>query len=273
MKISLTIDNKDYSADLSEARSIAISLLPDGEQPSHFGAPACTSETLEGGGFVGDTKRGGSCNVNQLTIIPHCNGTHTESISHIVNEMIPVHQAISSNLFPCVLISVTPSKASEVTDHYTPGFDPDNLVISRRALESALDSFDDSQLEGLVIRTKPNGIEKKVACYDESNYPVYLTADAMRYIVERSVSHLLVDFPSVDKMFDEGMLSNHRIFWRVPPGKTSINESSFLSKTITEMIYAHSYIADGLYLCNLQIPEIVTDAVPSRPELIPLVAL
>ena len=98
MKIDLTIDDKNYGADLSDAKSIAITLLPNGKQPSHFGAPACTSTTLEGEGFIGDTRRGGSCNVNQLSIIPHCNGTHTESIAHIVDDLIPVSSAIKNSL-------------------------------------------------------------------------------------------------------------------------------------------------------------------------------
>ncbi len=56
MQVELTINQIQYSANLGEAMSIAISLKPNGKQPSHFGAPACTSKTLEGDGFIGDTK-------------------------------------------------------------------------------------------------------------------------------------------------------------------------------------------------------------------------
>jgi hypothetical protein len=37
------------------------------------------------------------------------------------------------------------------------------------------------------------------------------------------------------------------------------------NKTITEMIFAPSYLEDGAYLLNLQIPAFVSDAAPSRP--------
>jgi len=265
MKIKLTIDNKNYSADLAQPKSIAITLLPNGEQPSHFGAPACTSETLEGGGFIGDTRRGGSCNVNILSIVPHCNGTHTESVAHIVNQSKPVYRAIDESIFLAVLISVEPVIASSVTDKYLPKLDNDNRVITRKQLESALANYTDSQLTGLAIRTLPNFKSKQTAVYDETNYPVYLTNDAMTYLVERNVKHLMVDFPSVDKMYDDGQLSNHRIFWNIIQGEKNLSSDSTTQKTITEMIFVADDITDGNYLCNLQVPEIDTDAVPSRP--------
>lgn len=271
MKVTLTIDKKNYSANLADARSIAITLLPNGEQPSHFGAPECTSQTLQGDGFVGDTKRGGSCNVNQLTIIPHCNGTHTESIAHIVNDLIPVYSAIEHALFPAVLTTIKPVQAGDVTDTYVPGFDATNYVITRGQLEAALEGYSNSQLQGLVIRTQPNNEEKKSTTYDLDNYPTYLTNDAMSYIVERDIRHLLVDFPSVDKMYDDGKLTNHRIYWKVEFGSAQLNSNSEIRKTISEMVYVDEMIDDGFYLCNLQVPHINTDAVPSNPELIPLI--
>ena len=270
MKIKLTIDNRIYSADLADAKSIAITLLPNGNQPSHFGAPECTSRTLEGDGFVGDTKRGGSCNVNQLTIIPHCNGTHTESIAHIVDDLFRFILRLNKALFPSALVTIKPVQAHGVTDTYVPSFDSSNHVITRDQLQESLKDYSNEQLQGLVIRTKPNDELKKSKNYDLDNYPVYLTNDAMSYIVERGVRHLLVDFPSVDKMYDEGKLSNHRIYWSVELGSTQLNANSDIRKTISEMVYVDEVIDDGFYLCNLQIPHIQTDAVPSNPELIPL---
>jgi hypothetical protein len=37
--------------------------------------------------------------------------------------------------------------------------------------------------------------------------------------------------------------------------------------TITEMIYADSSIADGMYMLNLQVASFRNDAAPSRPVL------
>jgi len=89
----------------------------------------------------------------------------------------------------------------------------------------------------------------------------------MNYIYARGVKHLMVDFPSVDKMYDDGELSNHRIFWNVELGNAELDSNAQTNKSITEMIFADNAIEDGFYICNLQIPEIETDAVPSRPIL------
>jgi len=270
MKIKLTIEQTDYSADLSRPQSIAITLRPNGEQPSHFGAPAASSKPVEVGSFIGDTRRGGSCNASQLTLVPHCNGTHTESIAHITDQKFAVYRAIRQPMFPAVLISVTPKLASETNDSYRAGFDPDNRVIDRAQLESLLARYRDQQLVGLVIRSLPNQPSKKSCVYSSDNYPIYLTNEAMTYLSERTVNHLLVDFPSVDKMYDQGQLSNHRIFWNVAMEQTSQSAVAHFDKTITEMIFIDDKIEDGFYLCDLQIPQIETDAVPSRPLLFKL---
>jgi arylformamidase len=73
--------------------------------------------------------------------------------------------------------------------------------------------------------------------------------------------------PSIDRTFDEGKLSNHRIFWNVAQGSRKLNESSLINNTITEMIYAPDSVTDGFYLLNLQIASFVADASPSRPIL------
>jgi len=267
MKIKLSVGQQSYSADLSQGKSIAITLRPNGEQPNHFGAPECTSETLISGSFIGDTKRDGSCNAKQLTIIPHCNGTHTESISHIVNQLIPVYQSIEESFFPSVLVSIKPEFATKINEEYLPFFDNDNRVITKQQLEKHLESFTNAQLQGVIIRTLPNKTSKKSKVYDKNNYPVFLTNDAMGYLVDRKVKHIMVDFPSVDKMYDDGMLSNHRMFWNVKIDDKNLNNGSNTNKTITEMIFVDDDIKDGFYLCNLQMPEIETDAVPSRPVL------
>jgi len=267
MKFEITIDGKTYSADLNQGQSIAINLVPNEQQPNHFSAPDCTSQTLIDGDFIGDTNRGGSCNVNQLTLIPHCNGTHTESVSHIVNESIAVFEAIDSSLFPCTLISLTPVDALSSKDNYPAGFESGQRVITKHQLQQKLDKLDLKYLQGLVIRTKPNSETKKQSKYDSNNYPPYFTEDAMNYLVSKNVQHLLVDIPSVDKMYDQGRLTNHRIFWNVKANEKRLNANSWTNKTITEMIYVEDNIQDGFYLCNLQTPKMSTDAVPSNPEI------
>ena len=92
--------------------------------------------------------------------------------------------------------------------------------------------------------------------------PPFFTIEAMQYIRDIGVKHLLVDLPSVDRLFDDGHLSCHNIFWNTKEKKYN---SATKNYTITEMIYVDNKIEDGLYLLNLQIPSFVSDAAPSRP--------
>jgi hypothetical protein len=66
----------------------------------------------------------------------------------------------------------------------------------------------------------------------------------------------------VDRLFDEGHLSAHNIFWETKGKKFNLAAQN---KTITEMIFVPDLLDDGHYLLNLQIPAFVSDAAPSRP--------
>ena len=92
----------------------------------------------------------------------------------------------------------------------------------------------------------------------------FFTIEAMSYIVEMGIKHLLVDMPSVDRLFDDGVLSAHNIFWETKSKKLNLNS---LNKTITEMIFVADNIKDGKYLLNLQFAPFIADAAPSRPIL------
>lgn len=98
----------------------------------------------------------------------------------------------------------------------------------------------------------------------------FFSTEAINYISEKGVKHLLVDTPSIDRAFDEGKLSNHRIFWNVAPESRAIGEASLIHNTITEMIYVADEIEDGAYILNLQITSFAADAAPSRPLLFKL---
>lgn len=118
----------------------------------------------------------------------------------------------------------------------------------------------------MIIRTLPNDESKPAQTYLDK-IPPFFTTEAMNFIVSSGIKHLLVDTPSIDRIFDEGKLSNHRIFWNIEQGKFEISPSSFVNRTITELIYVPDAIADGEYLLNLQIAPFASDAAPSRPIL------
>ena len=52
--------------------------------------------------------------------------------------------------------------------------------------------------------------------------PVFLVLKQLEYLVSLGVQHLLVDTPSVDRLFDDGHLTAHNIFWETERRKYSI---------------------------------------------------
>jgi arylformamidase len=233
---------------------ISIPLRFNGPQPSAFGVEPAVSKSSEYGSLVGDTRRGGSCNFEQVTFIPHCNGTHTECVGHITNERISVRECLKDVLMPAVLVTVVAEEAAN-----------GDLHITSRLLEERLK--DRREASALIVRTLPNDDSKLTAVYDESNIPQYFSTGATEYIVKCGFRHLLVDLPSIDRLFDEGKLVNHRIFWNVKQGSFEVNSETRSGSTITELIYVPNEVADGEYLLNLQIAPFASDAAPSRPVL------
>lgn len=238
---------------------LSIPLRFNGPQPNAFDVESATSSPCESGDLIGDTRRDGSCNFERVTLIPHCNGTHTECVGHVTNERISVRDCLQDVIVRAVLVTVEPMRASECDEKYAVEFGESDLVITRRLLELVIGDAD-----AVIVRTLPNDDSKLSRIYKDE-IPPYFTNDAMRLLVERNVRHLLVDLPSVDRLYDEGKLSNHRIFWQVEPGKFEINASTRLNSTITELIYVPNEVKDGEYLLNLQIAPFESDAAPSRP--------
>ena len=239
-----------------EVIDISIPLRFDGPQPNAYGVDPATAEACEYGALVGDTRRGGSCNFERVTFIPHCNGTHTESVGHITKERISVRSCLTDVLVPALLVSVEPEHQDG------------DRVVTREQLASAVRSGFDGRGGALVVRTLPNGDDKLSAVYDDDNVPPYFAQDAMALIVELGIRHLLADLPSIDRLFDDGKLANHRIFWNVEPGKFEVNANTRVGSTVTELIYVPSSVEDGEYVLNLQIAPFEMDAAPSRPLLI-----
>lgn len=268
--LSLELGGRPFRADAGRAVSLAIPLDFGGPQAHAFGAPRAASVALEGGGFVGDVARGGSCNVGRLDLTPHCNGTHTECIGHVVRERVSISEVLGESLLPATLISITPEPGA---GH--PEADPEvaaagDLLVSARALRAALIAFPDLVLyRAIVIRTLPNDPAKRARDWDAGPVP-YLTRAAGALLAELGCEHVLVDLPSLDRMADGGRLAAHRAFWGLPAGSTALAEAARPQATVTELIHVPDALADGIYLLDLQAPAFVADAAPSRPLLMPL---
>jgi arylformamidase len=260
MKAEVEIGNKKYNVDFSKGIDISIPLKFNGDQPNTYGVDKAMAKPYQDGNFIGDTRKGGPCNFETYSFTPHCNGTHTECIGHITDERIAILSSLKEEMIPSTLVSVTPKKN---TENYKPELNTEDLVIAKEDLKSQLEHVKSEFLKGLIIRTLPNNESKKSQDYMKE-LPCFFSIEAMEYIVSLGVQHLLVDSPSVDRLFDEGHLSAHNIFWETKGKKFN---PAAQNKTITEMIFAADSLENGQYLLNLQIPAFVSDAAPSRPIL------
>jgi arylformamidase len=250
--------------------SLAIPLDLHGAQPVHFGAPAARAKPLAAGGFLGDTRAGGSCNCESVTLVPHCNGTHTEGPGHVTRERLSVHASALKPLFLAGLVSVAAEDAAGCGETTVPMPQRGDLMITARALAFALAAIGAESLEALVVRTLPNPEEKCTRDWMSPPLPPYFSREALALLVERGVRHLLTDLPSVDRLLDDGRLAGHRVFFDLPPDGHAAAQVGRPEATITEMIYAPDRLADGIYALSLQLAAWMSDAVPSRPLLFPL---
>lgn len=269
-RLELIIDRQRMVVATEAAIDLSIPLMFEGEQPSFFGAPRASAHTLAAGEFVGNTREGGSCNVSQYTLIPHCNGTHTECIGHVVDDRVALAEIAENALIPATLLTVEPEKrpSPDVTDG--PGVQPGDRVITAEVVKQAIARHDHPTFRrALVLRTLPNPEEKAAWHYGEEAVAAYLTPGAVEVLVEREVEHLVLDLPSVDR-FDDPELRGHRIFWGLPAGSRTRAEATRPNATITELAYVPTPATDGYYMLSLQVAPFMADAAPSRPVLYPL---
>lgn len=254
MKITISHKTQQFTADLSAPLDISIPLRDGLENPNCFWAPPVQIWPVEAGSFIGDTTKGGTVNFKNITLNPHGNGTHTECVGHISTEKFTISECLHSFHFLSKLVTLYPTR-----------LDDGDRVILKSQIQEVLHV---GEAEALVLRTVPNESHKLTANYSGTN-PPYLHHEAVDYLVECGIEHLLLDLPSVDREEDGGRLLAHRAFWQYGKQADQIRKNS----TISEMIFVDNEIQDGLYLLNLQIASLELDASPSKPVLFKLNAV
>ena len=158
MKLYAEIGGKRYTFDASKGVDISIPLQFNGDQPNSYNVAKAVSRAYEVDGFVGDTGRGGGCNFESISFIPHCNGTHTECVGHISDERISVHSQLNDSLIPSTVITLTPVEAGTVDDHYQPPLDSNDRVITRSVLQREIERRPQVVLEHSKNRNKINSV-------------------------------------------------------------------------------------------------------------------
>ena len=270
-KVTLVLGQKSFLVRTDAPYDLSIPLKLDGSGPSHFGVKPLASKPLKLGGFTGDVRLGGSCNVDHIELVAHCHGTHTETKAHIDRFLQNAYDIELPFMLPAALVTVKPVRVDTSSESRHPSSRLEDLVITKSSLEKHLEQEMFSGSRALIIRTLPNDDTKLKASYQEAELVAYFTKEAMTYIVSVGIEHILVDMPSVDRIYDDGLLANHKIFWGIedPSIKTPKLEGRDHA-TITEMIFAPETITDGRYGLQLFLLRWQTDAVPSKAVIYPL---
>ncbi len=250
MLISFTHHDRTYHADLSQPIDLSMLLRAGLENVNCFWAPPVEYSPVVAGDFVGSTSAGGSVNFFNVRLNPHGNGTHTECVGHIARKRYILGECMREHHFFAKLVSLYPRKTED-----------GDRVICRDQIEEVLSK---GEVDALIIRTMPNDDLKHRTQYSGSN-PPYLHHEAVRYLVECGVQHLLLDLPSVDRETDGGALLAHRAFWMYPEDVEVRRHC-----TITELIFVPNTVRDGYYLLNIQSASLDLDASPSKPVIFEL---
>ena len=237
---------KEYKIDFFKPIDISIPLSTRKDCVSAWYVEPMKLEPVRMGDWVGDVNQGAGVNFRNVSFNPHGNGTHTECVGHISKEFVTINESLKRFLFVAELITVLPTQ-----------LDNGDFVITKKQMELCLDGAVNT--EALVIRTLGNSQAKLSYQYSNTN-PPYMLKEAIEFLNEMKVQHLLIDMPSIDKEVDGGKLESHHAFWNYP------NDTQF-HKTITEMIYVANEINDGTYILNFQIAPFENDASPSKPIL------
>ena len=246
MVTEIHYNNKVFSVDTDNGIDLSIRNDFSGRAPTFYGSEQPRYKALRSGNFVGDIKKGGSCNVPIVTLDIHCTGTHTESISHVIDSEVKITDVCPNGMIPTYLVSVELCEANETNESYHSDIVNDKLITKKELQKNIPESC-----SGLIIRTIPNDDSKKTRDYHLKPAP-FFTNDAIDHINELGVKHLLVDIPSLDKANDGGQLGNHKKFFKQ-------------GKTISELLFIPNDLKDGFGFLQIQIPNWGLDAAPSRP--------
>jgi kynurenine formamidase len=273
MQAELNFGGQKVRVALDRGVSLAIAVDFAGTGPRHFGAPPPASKPYAVGSFSGSVATGASCNCSTLTLIPHCQMTHTESVAHLTRESGDTWRVVPRGLLPAVVVSVVPEPARESSESTDPQPWGTDTLITQRRLRAAwpMGRAPMNHIEPVaaIIRTLPNETSKRARDYSEL-VPPYLTREAVQWLVEKRIEHLVLDVPSVDRTHDEGHLVGHRIFFGLPPGSTARGDASRSRATVTELAFIPDEVHDGPCILSLAVPAIGGDAVPSQPIVYPL---
>ena len=245
--MKLFLDEHRY-IDTRKPLDLSIELSNDENNPRAWYVDPPTFEPVRTEHYMGSVAEGGSVNFRDIFFNPHGHGTHTECLGHITKEVYSINERIQEYFCEAQVLTLTPKVITNKIDG-----------LSDRVITADQLSAVSSGVDALILRTLPNVSDKLHMKYSDTN-PAYLDVAGASVLIEKSIKHLLLDLPSVDRESDGGELIFHHAFWEVPQNPNH-------ERTITELIFVGNEVEDGKYILELQVAPFKNDAAPSRPVL------
>jgi arylformamidase len=271
LRFLVEIGHRRYEIRYQEAIALAEVCRFDTLAPNPFQISPPRAIPKQFANFVGDTAKGGSCNVAEVTIVPHCHGTHTESVSHVCDDLFSPADCVGPEPLLAVVLSVSGVPCESVSERVPPQAVSSDMIITAAEVQRAMDCLPQPPASpaALILRCS-SALPGNEPSASTQSPAIYLSMDAMTWIRQREFQHLLVNLPSIDRADDGGALACHRIFWDLPANGHDVGGSTRRKCTITELLRIPDEAAVGFYLLLIQIPAWHLDAAPSRPLLLPL---
>ena len=252
MIFSISHNKKEYRIDTKNSSDISIPYDFNGAQPNFYNVNPGQLTPFKSGEITYSVAAGAGCNVPEISLNIHCSGTHTECAGHLLENPGDVGMLLKDIMIPTVLITVNTSLFCNSGESYHCDVGDNEQIISKKNIQNKFEIWEESQPQALVIRTTPNPDQKKFYRYT-NHAPPFFSNDALRLIKGIGICHLVVDLPSIDRMEDNGILGNHRIFWGDGnSAQGDVNKNSH--STITELAFIENDVPDGFYFLNLQFP-------------------
>lgn len=246
--------NKDQFVETNQGIDLSIPLRNGDENVNAWYCSPVRIEPVKTDHFIGDINQGGVVNFKNIFLNPHGNGTHTECVGHISKEEFTINNCLKEFHFFGKVISVN------VKTRWNEAFQKDDQCIDVEEMREKTKEWNGEKV--LIIRTLPNDETKRSRHYSATN-PPYFTSEAINFIIELGIDHLMVDLPSIDREQDNGALIGHHTFWNYPTLPQT-------HKTISELLYIPQQLPDDRYFVNIQIMSIESDASPSKILVYPI---
>lgn len=231
---------------------------PEPKTANAFYLPTANAKTVEfEGQFIGDVNRGGSCNVDVLSYVPH-GITHLETSAHV----------LSPDAHPPTVKDIPPDRLTglvyliDLTD-----LPEDTKTIPWQAVNEKLEKLEFS-IRLLALKTRGSQLPQD---YDYSGKDfLALSEQTAKGIHDFGIQCLLLDLPSIDPEKDEGKLLAHRAFFGLP--STGIEANDREKRALVELAWFDG-LEEGYYYSYITPPSFQANAVTTGIIFHPLISV